>query len=169
MAVQTTWELAKQQLTEAVEADADLSDVMKVALEARVDALPRTQLLKLSAANVLSSTDVTVSEANDAITVADGDTGFVIFNLETFDTPVRIDGTFGPGGALVGHVGQGSNARVADADITLSYRLASSGTFKAFRRNTVLDAVDTIQFRVDVATQTGNHDLPQLYLVAEQL
>lgn len=169
MAVETTFEVFIQLLKEAIDDSSVLTDIMKAALKVRADALARIEFAELSAGDVLSSTDVTVSEANDSLTVADGDSGNVIFNLKTFDTPVRIDGTFGDIGALVGHVGQGANAVVANADITISYRLAATGTFIAFRRNTVLPNVTTIQFRVDIATQTGDHDIPQLFLVAQQL
>jgi hypothetical protein len=110
-----------------------------------------------------------VSEADGTITVEDGDAGQVTFSLVEFDTPVRIDGTVGAVGALVGHAGQGSNPVVATADISLSYRLGTSGTFKAFGRNNVIDSVSEIQFRLDVSTQTGDHDVPLLHLVAEQL
>ena len=169
MAVETTFEIFIQLVKEALDDSSVLTDVMTAALKVRADALARIEFAKLSAGDVLSSSDVTVDEATDALTVADGDTGYVIFNLMEFDTPVRIDGTYGDIGALVGHVGQGANAPVANADITISYRLGSSGTFIAFRRNTVLPNVTEIQFRVDVSLQTGDHDIPQLFLVAEQL
>jgi len=169
MAVETTFEVFVQLLKEAIDDSTDLSDTMKVALKARADALTRTQLVKLSAGNVLSSTNVTVSVATDSMTVADGDSGHVIFDLMEFDTPVRIEGTHGEVGALVGHVGLGTNPPVDNSDMTLSYRLGSTGTFVAFRQTTVLPSVSEIQFRLDVAVQTGDHDIPQLHAVAEQL
>lgn len=169
MALQTTFEVFKQLLSESIDDASDLSSVMKVALKERVDALPRVQLAILSSDNVLSVVNAVVSEADGSITVEDGDAGQVTFSLFEFDTPVRIDGTVGTIGALVGHIGQGTNPVVANADMTLSYRLGTTGAFKTFTRSTVLDPVSEIQFRLDVATQTGDHDVPLLYLVTEQL
>ena len=112
---------------------------------------------------------MTVSEANDSITVPDTSDGTVEWSMVTFSTPVRIDGTIGTIGVLLGHVGQGSNDPVADSDITLQYRESASGTYKAFNRNVVIDEVSSIQFKATIATQAGDHDLPQLHVIAEQL
>jgi len=169
MAVQTTFSMFQQLVKDAIDSDSTLTTTLKSALKLRVDALPKIEQVELTAQNVDSSTDVTVSEANDSITVPDTSGGTVEWDLVTFDTPVRIDGTIGTIGALVGHVGQGTNDPVADADITLQYRETASGVYKAFTRNVVLDEVSAIQIKATIATQTGDHDLPQLHIIAEQL
>jgi hypothetical protein len=159
----------QQLLKDAVDSDANLTSTMKSALKLRVDALPRIEDVELTAQNVDSSTDVVVDVANDSITVPDTKGGTVEWEMVTFSTPVRIDGTIGVFGALVGHVGQGSNTPVGDADITLQYRETATGAYKAFGRNVVLDEVSAIQIKATIAVQAGDHDLPQLHLVAEQL
>ena len=169
MAVQTTFSMFQQLLKDAVDFDTTLSSTFKSALKLRVDALPTTEIVELTAQNVDSSTDVTVDEATDAITVPDTSGGTVEWEMHTFDTPVRIDGTIGGIGVLMGHIGQGTNTPVAEADITLQYRETASGTYKAFGRNVTLDEVSAIQIKATIATQTGDHDLPQLHLIAEQL
>lgn len=169
MAVQTTFSMFQQLLKDAVDADANLNSTMKSALKLRVDALPKIEDVELTAQNVDSTTNAVVDEANDSITVPDTQSATVEWEMVTFSTPVRIDGTIGVFGALVGHVGQGSNTPVGDADITLHYRETASGAYKAFTRNVVLDEVSAIQFRATIAVQTGDHDLPQLHVIAEQL
>lgn len=125
--------------------------------------------VELTAQNVSSSTDVTVSQANDSITVPSGSGGTVEWELVSFSTPVRIDGTMGEIGVLLGHVGGGTNSAVAASDITLQYRETASGTYKLFGRTTVLDEVSAIQLKATIATQGADADLPQLHLLAEQL
>lgn len=169
MAVQTTFSMFQQLLKDAVDADANLNSTMKSALKLRVDALSRIEDVELTAQNVDSSTDVTVDEATDSILVPDTSGGTVEWEMVTFSTPVRIDGTIGAIGVLIGHTGQGSNPAVDEADITLQYRETASGAYKAFNRNVVLDEVSSIQIKAIIAVQTGDHDLPQLHLIAEQL
>jgi len=169
MAVQTTFSMFQQLLKDAVDSDANLNSTMKSALKLRVDALPKTEEVALTAQNVDSSSDVVVDEATNSITVPDTKGGTVEWEMITFDTPVRIDGTIGTIGVLLGHIGQGSNSAVADSDITLQYRETASGAYKAFGRNVVLDEVSSVQIKATIATQTADHDLPQLHLVAEQL
>jgi hypothetical protein len=169
MAVDTTWSMFIQLLKESLDADTGLSDTLKAALKARCDALTPEEHHVLSSANVESSTGVTVDEATDSITVPDAASGEITWDLITFDTPVRIDGTIGGLGVLIGHVGQGSNTPVAEADITLQYRESSTGVWKAFGRTVVIDEVSTVQFKATIATQTGDHDMPQLHILAEQL
>jgi hypothetical protein len=159
----------QQLLKDAVDADGDLDSTMKSALKLRVDALPKIEQVELTAQNVDSSTDVTVDEATDSILVPDASGGTVEWEMVTFDTPVRIDGTQGTIGVLIGHVGQGSNPAVDEADITLQYRETASGTYRAFGRNVVIDEASAIQIKATIATQTGDHDLPQLHLLVEQL
>lgn len=169
MAVQTTFSMFQQLLKDAIDADGDLSDTFKAALKLRVDALPKYDPISLEASNVGSVVNAIVDEATDSITVPDTSSAQVEWDLITFSTPVRINGTVGTIGALLGHVGQGVNPAVAEADITLQYRLTSSGTYVAFGRTTVIPSVSTIQFRAIIATQTGDHDLPQLHMLPEQL
>lgn len=169
MAVQTTFSMFQQLLSESIDANSDLSDTFKAALKLRVTALPKYEPVSLTAENVDSTTNAIVNAATNSITIADTFAGEIEWDLITFDTPVRIEGTIGEIGALVGHVGEGTNTVVANADITLQYRLSSSGTYVAFNRNTVLSSVTTIQFKAVIATQTGDHDMPQLHLLPEQL
>lgn len=169
MAVQTTFSMFQQLLKNAVDSDSNLGSTMKSALKLRVDALPKMEQVELTAQNVSSSTDVTVSQANDSITVPSGSGGTVEWELVSFSTPVRIDGTMGEIGVLLGHVGGGTNSAVAASDITLQYRETASGTYKLFGRTTVLDEVSAIQLKATIATQGADADLPQLHLLAEQL
>jgi len=169
MAVQTTFSMFQQLLKDAVDESSTLTSTLKSALKLRVDALPRLEDVELTAQNVESSTNATVDEATDSITVPDTQSATVEWEMHTFSTPVRIEGTIGTIGVLLGHVGQGSNPAVDEADITLQYRETASGAYKAFGRNVVLDEVSSIQIKATIAVQTGDHDLPQLHLVAEQL
>jgi len=169
VSIDTTFSMFVQLLKDSIDANDDLSDSMKVALKVRADALPRIQDVELTSRNVSASSNATVDIPNDKITVADGDSGYVEFNLETFDTPVRIEGTIGTIGALLGHVGQGVNPAVAEADLVMKYRLATSDAWRAFGRNVVVDEATQVQFRVEIDTQTGDHDLPQIHVIAEQL
>jgi hypothetical protein len=169
MAVQTTFSMFQQLLKDAIDADSSLSDTFKAALKLRVDALPKYEPIELTAGNVDSVVNAVVSEATDSITVPSGSSAEVEWDLITFATPVRIDGTIGGIGALLGHTGQGVNTAIAEADITLQYRLTASGTYVAFGRTTVLDNVSTIQFKALIATQVADGDLPQLHMLPEQL
>jgi hypothetical protein len=169
MAIQTTFSMFQQLLKDAVDADANLNSTMKSALKLRVDSLPRVVVVELTAQNVDSSTDVIVDQATDSILVSDDGGGTVEWEMVTFSTPVRIDGTIGAIGVLVGHTGQGVNPAVDEADITLQYRETAAGAYKAFNRNVVLDSVSSIQIKATIGVQTGDHDLPQLHVVAEQL
>ena len=169
MSVQTTFSMFQQLLSESIDANSDLSDTLKAALKLRVTALPKYEPIELTAGNVNSTVNAAVNAATDSITCPDGSTSEIEWDLVTFDTPVRIEGSIGDVGALVGHVGQGTNTPVANADITLQYRLSASGTYAAFTRNTVLSEVTTVQFKALIASQTGDHDMPQLHMLPEQL
>jgi len=165
----TNFDIFKRLLTEAVSADEDLSATQIAEINARVAALTETELLELGSFNATGTiVDVTRSEETDSLTVLDGKAGSVIFALHSFDTPVRVLGVYGVTGALIGTVGGGANDPVAEADITIQYRLASSGDFRSFNRNVVLTGVEQIQFKVIVATQTLDHDVPKLWIVCEQ-
>jgi len=169
MAVQTTFSMFQQLLTEAIDNDAGLSDTLKAALKLRVAALPRYEPLALTAGNVDSVSNAVVDLVTDSILIPDTMAADVEWEMVTFATPVRIEGIIGTFGALVGHVGQGVNTPVVDADITLQYRLTASGTYAAFTRNTVLPSVTTVQFKAVIVAQPGDHDLPQLHMLPEQL
>ena len=171
MAVDTTWSMFVQLLKEALDSDTSLSDTMKAGLKARADVLSNEEMVSLDADSFDSSTGaVTLDEANDAITVATSvSESTIIWSMMTFETPIRVDGTMGDIGALVGHVGQGLNSPVANADISLSYRFSTSEAWKAFSRTVVLDEVSTIQFRATIAAQGSDADMPQLHVWTEQL
>lgn len=169
MAVNTTFSMMVQLLSESVDANSSLTDIMKTALKARLAVLPAFEPHGFTAQNVESSTGATVDEATDSITVPNGAGATVEWNGITFGTPVRIEGTDTEIGALVGNVGQGVNSPVANADITLQYRSSASGTWKAFGRNVVVDEVSYFQLRAIVAVQGADADLPQLHIIAEQL
>lgn len=170
MAVDVSWSFVQQLLSEAVDADADLSDTMISGLKNRITYLSREELVTLGAENAESFTgDASVDEATNSITIVSGASpSTVIFEMSTFGTPCRVLGSKGDIGALVGHVGEGSNSPVANADISLTYRTSSSGTWIAFTRNTVLDNISTIQFKATIAAQGADADLPQLHVFIEQ-
>lgn len=169
MTVQTTFSMFQQLLSESIDANSDLSDTFKAALKLRVTALPKYEPIALTSQNVDSLVNATVDAATDSILCPDGTTAEIEWDLITFDTPVRIEGTIGVMGALIGHVGQGVETPVADADITLQYRLSATGTYVAFTRDTVLAEVTTVQFKALIASQTGDHNMPQLHMLPEQL
>ena len=168
MAVQTTFSMFQQLLRNSLNNDSSLESTLKTALLLRVTYLPRIEHHVLGASDVNAITGGTVDEATDSITVPNGSGAEITFDLITFGTPVQIDGTMAGIGLLLGHVGQGSNAPVAESDITIQYRESTSGTWRAFNRNVVLSDISTIQFKATVATQGADADMPQLHLVAEQ-
>lgn len=165
----TTFEIFKRLLNEAVSADDDLSATQIAELQARIEALTETEILELGCENATGTlTNVTRTEETDSLTVLDTESGSVIFALHEFDTPVTVFGTYGVTGALIGTVGGGSNDPVPEADITLQYRLTTSASWRAFSRNVIISGVEQIQFRVAIAAQAGDHDIPKLWIVCEQ-
>lgn len=168
MAVQTTFSMFQQLLRNSITNDTTLEATLKAALLLRVDYLPRLEQHLMGSAEVNAITGGSVDAATDSITVPSGSGAEITFDLITFGTPVTIDGTIAGIGLLLGHVGQGSNSPVAEADITLQYRETDSGTWKAFNRTVVLSSVSTVQFKATVATQGADADMPQLHLIAEQ-
>ena len=168
MAVQTTFSMFQQLLRISVNADTSLDATLKAALLTRIDYLPRIEHQTMGASQVNAITGGSVDEATDSITVPNGSGAEITYDLITFGTPVQINGTEAGIGLLLGHVGQGSNSPVAEADISLQYRFTDSGTWIAFSRTTILSEVSTIQFKATVATQGADADMPQLHLLAEQ-
>ena len=169
MAVDTTFSMFVELLKESIDANSSLTSLMKSALKARCDALPRQEMHDLTVDEVNSSTGVTLDTVNGVITVPIGPGGEVVFDLITFDTPVRITGSLGPFGALIGHTGQGTNPVINNADLTMKYRTSVSGSWRTFNRTTVVDELSTVQFGLDIAAQVAIADIPQLHIVAEQL
>lgn len=169
MAVQTTWSMLQQLLKTALDSYSCMDSVLKSALKLRVDLLSPTEIVSLMASGVESSSNVVVNQALDQIVAPNGLVGSVTFTMDTFGTPMRIDGTMGVIGALIGHTGQGSNPAVDPADLTISYRLSATSPWRPFNRTVIVDNVTTIQFKVDVVAQTGDHDIPQLHIVSIQL
>jgi len=169
MAVNTTFSMMVQLLSESVDANSAITTIMAAALKARLAVLPKFEPHAFTSANVESSTGATVDEATDSITVPSGSGATIEWDGITFGTPVRIDGTDTEIGALVGNVGQGTNSPVANSDITLQYRDTASGTWKAFGRNVVIESTSFFQLRAVVATQGADADMPQLHVIAEQL
>lgn len=169
MAVNTTFSMMQQLLKDAVDASATLTDVLKTALKARVDALPKFEPHAMTAANVAASTGAVVDESTNSIQWPIGPGGTIDWDPITFATPVRIDGTIGAIGALVGHDGLGPNSPVATADITLQYRLTAAGAWLAFGQTIVVDETSFFQLRAAVAAQVADVDMPQLHIFAEQL
>lgn len=168
MAVQTTFSMFQQLLRNSINNDSSLEATLKAALLLRVDYLARLEHRVMGASEVNQISGGTVDEATDSITVPNGSGAEIVFDMLTFGTPVQIDGTIAGIGLLLGHVGQGSNPAVAEADITLQYRTSTAGAWKAFGRNIVLSDISTIQFKATIATQGADADVPQLHLVAEQ-
>jgi len=169
MAVNTTFSMMVQLLSESVDANTSLTDIMKASLKARLAVLPQYDPLEFTSRNVESSTGATVDEATDSITVASGSSGTIEWDGITFGTPMRIEGTDTEMGALVGNVGQGVNTPVVNADITLQYRDVASGTWRAFGRTVVVEETSFFQLRAVIATQGADADMPQLHIVAKQL
>jgi len=173
MAVQTTFSMFQQLLKDSVDANSNLTTTLSVALKARVDAMSAMELVSLTATNVDSTVgNVAVDETTNSIVVSTGAPPVenrVIFDMATFATPVRVSGTYGEFGAVLGHDGSGANDPVASADITLYYRYATTASWVIFNRQTVLDEVSTLQMSAVIATQAADADMPQMHLVAEQL
>jgi hypothetical protein len=169
MAVDTTFSMFVELLKESIDANTSLTSIMKSGLKARADALPRQEMHNLTVDEVNSSTGMTLDAVHGVITVPIGPGGEIVFDLITFDTPVRVSGGLGPFGALIGHTGQGSNPVIDNADLTMKYRTSVSGAWKAFDRTVMLDELSTVQFGLDVAAQVAIVDIPQLHIIAEQL
>lgn len=169
MAVNTTFSMMQQLLKDAVDASATLTDILKVALKARVDALPQFEPHAMTSSNVQASAGATIDEATNSIQWPIGPGGTIDYDSITFVTPVRIDGTIGAIGALVGHDGLGPNGPVATADITLQYRLTAAGAWLAFGQTVVVDETSFFQLRATIAAQIADADMPQLHIFAEQL
>lgn len=168
MAVNTTFSMFQQLLRNSLNNDSSLEATLKAALLLRVDYLARDEPHIMGASQVNQITGATVDEATDSITVPSGSGGEITYDLITFGTPVRIDGTKTAIGLLLGNIGQGSNPAVAESDITIQYRESESDAWKAFGRTVVLDDISSVQFKATVATQGADADMPQLHLVAEQ-
>lgn len=168
MAVQTTFSMFQQLLRNSINNDSSLEATLKAALLLRVNYLPRLEQHIMGAAEVNAITGGSVDDATDSITFATGVGGDITFDLITFGTPVTIDGTMAGIGLLLGHVGQGANSPIAEADITLQYRESDSGTWKAFGRTVVLSNISSVQFKATIAVQGADADMPQLHLIAEQ-
>lgn len=173
MALDTTFAIFQQLLKDAVDADPTLTDTLKVTLKLRVDELSVDQAVQLHHGNAESvAGNVSLDPANAAILVASGAPGTpnrVVFEEISFGTPVRIVGADGPFGALVGHLGEATDPAVVNADMSLQYRLSSTGTWVNFTRNTIVDETSTIQFALDIADQGAGAAVPQLFLIAQQL
>jgi len=173
MAGVSTFEIFKTLLTNSVNADASLSSSTKASMVIRIADLARSYPLILNYENQDSvAGNVSVSEALKSILIASGAPGTpnrVEFDLVNFSVPVRIDGTQGAIGALIGHGGTSLDPLVDTADITLQYRLTASGTWKAFNQTTLLDNVTSVQFAAAIADQGSAASLPELHIVAQQV
>lgn len=171
MSTITTWAIFKQLLANAVNADTSLDDTTRASILARIDDMTADVALLLDFSNVASvAGQVTVDELNQSIEVATGATGNnrVIWDQMTFAVPVDIPGTLGEYGFLPGHIGSSGNPAVANADISLEYRLSATDSWKKFTRNSFLEDVVSIQFAAAIADQGGDAALPTLNMVAEQ-
>jgi len=173
MSTTTDFDTFKRLLDEAIAANDDLTTAMQTALRARVALLTKLELLELGDGNAeaANSTNVTIAEATDSITVTDSLAGVVTWAMETYDTPMRVIGARGVdgAGALIGDEGGAGNARVdVIATVTIQYRLSSTDTWKAFDRTTYLTGITAIQFRANITAAAGDRDLPKLWVVLEQ-
>ena len=173
MALDTTFEIFQQLLKDAIDASTTLTATLKVTMKLRVDEMSQDQAIALTSGNVESQAgNVSLDLANSAILVASGVPGTpnrVIWDLMTFGTPVRIVGADGPFGALLGHLGEAAVAAVPNADMSLQYRLTSTGAWINFTRNTIVGETSSIQFALDMADAVAPTAVPQLFLLAEQL
>ena len=169
MAVNTTFSMMVQLLSESVDANTSLTSIMMTALKARLNVLPRYEPQEFTSGNVEAIAGGAVDEETDSITFLSGTDGTIEWSGITFATPVRIEGTPTEIGALIGNVGQGANTPIANSDITLHYRDVVNGTWKAFGRNVVIDETSYFKLRATIATLGADGDMPQLHIIAEQL
>jgi hypothetical protein len=173
MACETTYQVFQQLLKEAIDGSTTLSSTVKASLKNRVDAMPRREDRVLGVNEAESAQgNASLDTPNGSIEVALGVPGSpnrVEFKLVTFLTPVRIQGSDGSIGLLVGHVSESANAPVDTSDITAQYRLSATDTWKAWSRTTVIQSTKSVQFAVNVANQLADVALPQLWYLAEQI
>lgn len=180
MAAVTTFDIFKSLLQTAVNEATSIDAATKASMTTRITELPKQEIVDLTFANVDSAFGfVTVDDTNKSIEVAIGTPGTnrVEWNEMTWQVPRQIrgtpgtDGGAGNGGFWLGEIGTSATpAKVAEADITLQYRLGSADAkWKNFDDTTVLDGVTAIIFGADIADQGGAAAVLQaLHIFAEQ-
>jgi hypothetical protein len=167
----STFAIFRQLLQQSVDGNSQLDSSTRASMTTYIAALSKEENVELTFADVESTGgSVTVDEALKAVQVATGvlGTNRVVFDEITWTVEHTVNGTKGEIGALVGHGGNSPDALIATADISLQYRLSSTGTWKAFDRQTVLNGVTTIQFAADIADQVADGTLPTLLIAASQ-
>jgi len=166
----TTFAVFVTLLQRSIDLDPNLDTATKASLKTRAANLARQQDIVLDQSKLLSTSgQATEDVTNRAINIGSPGVSGAEFDPMSFVIPIRVDGTKGVHGFLMGHAGTSSNPLVDQADITLKYRLASGDQYQKFDRNTVLDEVTWIQFSVDIVDPTALSSLPALHIHAEQV
>jgi hypothetical protein len=135
----TTFGIFQSLLVNSVNNDSNLDAATKSSMLVRINELAREVGLVMDFSNVESfGGSVTIDELAKSIEVAVGATGTnrVVWDLMSFTVPLMISGTLTASGFLPGHVGASANGPVADADISMQYRLSTTDTWKTFDRST---------------------------------
>lgn len=167
----TTLAIFKTLMLRSVDLDPNLDTATKAAMKVRIQNIASEQEVVLDQSKVLSAQgNASEVPATRSIKVLLGaPVSRVEFDPITYFVPVRVDGTHGVRGFLPGHAGASALPLVAQADLSIQYRLASSDAWAAFDRNTVLPEVTWIQFAVDIAQQLADSAVPALHIHAEQI
>lgn len=168
----TTFGIFQQLLTDAINADVSLGSVTKSSMLSRISDLARDVSIELDFDDVESvAGNAVVTPVTRSIEVATGVVGNnqITYDLKTFTVPLDIDGLLTTRGFLPGNVGASANGAVAEGDITLQYRLTSTGEWTGFDRNTRLECVTSIQFRANLADQGSDAAMPVLVISAKQI
>lgn len=167
----TTFAVFTALLQRSVQLDANLDAPTKASIMTRLQNLPREQEVVLDQGKALSvtgnATENVVTRSIDISAVTG--TSRVEYDPMQFFVPLRIDGTKGIGGFMPGHAGTSVRALVAQEDLSIQYKLASSDPWSDFDRSTVLDEVTWVQFAANVATQSAIGSVPAIHIHAEQV
>ncbi len=167
----TTFAVFQTLLQRSIDLDANLDSATKAALKTRAQNLARQQDIVLDQPKALSASgNASELVADRAIIMAGvAGTGRVEFDPMTFTIPLRVTGTFGPRGFLMGTSGTSAVAQIVATALSLQYRTASADAWSNFDRSTVLDEVTWIQFAVDIGTQGAAASVPALHIHADQV
>ncbi len=167
----TTFAVFRSLLTRSIDLDANLDSATKAAMKSRVAQLARQQDIVLDQAKALAASGNASESAADRTLLMSGvaGTGRVEFDPMTFTVPLRVTGTFGPRGFLMGTSGTSVVAQIVATALSLQYRTATGDAWSNFDRSTVLDEVTWIQFAVDISTQVAPVSVPALHIHADQV
>jgi hypothetical protein len=168
----TTFAVFQTLLQRSVDLDPNLDSATKAAMKTRIQNLAREQEIVLGQPKASSTSGaVTENPTTQSIDVAIAALGTnrVEFDPIQFFVPVTVDGTKGVRGFMPGVAGTSVLPLVAQAGITLQYRLASGDPWSNFDRTTLLSEVTWIQFAANIADQVAASSLPDIHIHAEQV